>query len=124
MSIIGSLVGLSLFSGCVILVLGWIAGAHGHQLRRMGVFLLCAAFAPSVVVGLLNAAGISFVNAIQDDPITTVLLIAGGSLAAYGLLRLMRKRPDGPRRIAMKRPYSHRGNDDLISMLKERMRDE
>lgn len=122
MQVIGVLVAVCINTAIVLFVVGLILGDRGQHLRRSAFALFACAFAPSVIAGLLHAAGLSVVNTFADSPLTTIAVVLVLSLGAYGAIQL-RKRPatpgGKPHRVQMKKPYTHRRDADLISMLRE-----
>jgi len=122
MQLINVFVAVCINTAIVLFVVGLILGDRGKHLRRSAFALFACAFAPTVIVGLLHAAGLSVANAFADSPLTVIADILILSLGAYGAIQL-RSRPTTPggkpHRVQMKKPYTHRRDTDLISMLRE-----
>ena len=127
MQLIGFFVVCCVNVALVLFVLGLLLGDRGARLRRMAFVAFACALLPSILGGLAQEAGVSLGSGSGSNPLG---IIAGGiivAVAAYGVLQIRRRlRKDAtPPRIQMKRPYTHRQDADVISLLRERIeRDE
>ncbi len=121
MQLIGVFVVCCINAAIVAFVLGIILRERGSGLRRIAFALGACALAPSVIGGLLHAAGLSLAGAFADSPLSTIVFFLLLSIGAYGAIQLRRRSavPGKPKRVQMKRAYSHRRDVDLISMLRE-----
>ena len=127
MQLIGFFVVCCVNVALVLFVLGLLLGDRGAHLRRMAFVAFACALLPSILGGLAQEAGVSLGSGSGSNPLG---IIAGGiivAVAAYGVLQIRRRRRKDapPPRIQMKRPYTHRQDADVISLLRERIeRDE
>lgn len=118
--LIAVIVALLINCAIVTFVIGLILGPHGARTRRVAGALFVLGLAPSIVLGLLRTGGLSLSDAMAEHPIATGLFLVALSVIAYGAIQLRRRSSaDKPKRIQMKRPYTHRPDTDLLSMLRE-----
>ena len=126
MQALGVLIVCCLNVAIALFVLGLILGTRGAGLRRMAFVAFACALLPSLIAGLTHDA-IGSLGTSGADPFA---VIAGGivvALVAYVVLEVRKRltKSPAPPRIQMKRPYTHRQDTDVISLLRERMeRDE
>jgi hypothetical protein len=107
-----------LFAGATFaFVLGLVLGRHGGRVRHAALVLFVLALLPSVVLGALHAVGAG----LQIHPLALIIGCLLLSVGAYAVLRLRTTTPAGPKRVQMKRPYTHRGDNALIEFLRREM---
>lgn len=127
MGVIGFLIVMCINSAIFLFVIGVVLGARGANLRRTAAALFLAAFLPGVLISLAREASGAVFTTVGANPIAIVVVAILVSVGAYCVLHLRgdAKRGSGANRIQMKRPFTHRGDADLIAMLRDRMgRDE
>ena len=107
-----------LFAAAVFaFVLGIVLQQYGRRLRHAALVLFTLALLPSVVLGLLRDAG----AAIAVDPFALIVGLVVLSCIAYAALQIRKQKPDGPRRVQMKRPFVHRRDTDFIEFLRREL---
>ena len=115
--------------GCFLVVVSLPLQSAGSALRRIGITLIVIPLAGCLCFGALKEAirqqGLNFDI---SDGVSLILGVAVLSVIAYVILKVRRRAstPGQPKRIAMKRPYSHqRRGGDVISFIREQLdRDE
>jgi len=123
MQALGVLIVCCLNVAIVLFVLGLILGERGAGLRRMAFVAFACALLPSLLGGLMRDTAGSPGTAGDSNPFA----IAGGAavlaIGAYIALEVRKRLTKGSAqpRIQMKRPYTHRADRDVISMLRDRM---
>ena len=115
--------------GCFLVVVSLPLQSAGSALRRIGATLIVIPLAGCLFFGALKEAiRQQGVHLDSGDAVSLILGLAALSVIAYVMLKVWRRAssPPQPKRMAMKRPYSHqRRSGDVISFIREQLeRDE
>jgi hypothetical protein len=97
-----------------VLVLGLVLGRYGARVRHAALVLFTLALLPSVVIGALRAVG-------GDPGVHPVAVLGLGALlsvGAYAVIQVRKGTSDKPKRVHMKRPFTHRADNDFIEFLR------
>jgi hypothetical protein len=126
---LGMLVTALFALGCFLIVVSLPLQSAGSALRRIGTTLIVIPLAGCLFFGALKEAiRQQGLHLDIGDGVSMILGLAVLSVIAYVILKVRRRAsmPGQPKRMAMKRPYSHqRRGGDVISFIREQLdRDE